>query len=410
MPLANDCEKMNRSAVDERWIAEAGPLESIHRLHQATRVDIISRKDSSTTPISSIIASRPMQRSVNLRHVVGSFSTTVTVSKLPLRYAATRTAAARRAVPPPKAAKPVPAPRTGIPLPYALVSGAFAAAIAFYGGSLLVAASKRSADPAVAILEQQKDVSGVYDTTAADFDGEVGFSEMLMGVNKMRKSLAQQCTGHVLEVSCGTGRNLSYYDIYKKGHVESLTFVDLSPQMVDVCKRKWDILMGKKQNKLNPSLTVRFLPASALGAMPLAPTSPTPRKYDTVIQTMGLCSTPSPVELLANMVQYLDTDNPDSRILLLEHGRSYRQWLNNILDNSAEKHAEIHGCWFNRDIGALVEEAAQKTGLEVVTERRFHLGTTWVFELKPKTKAPAVDTDADSATTEKQKSWLPWKG
>lgn len=348
-----------------------------------------------------------MQRSVRLRHVVGSFSTAVTVSRLPLRSAATRSAA-RRAVPSPHPAKPKQAPRTGIPSTYALVSGAFAAAVAFYSGALIVAASQSSADPSVAILDKQKDVSGVYDNTAGDFDGEVGFSEMLMGVNRMRKSLAQQCTGHVLEVSCGTGRNLSYYDIWKKGHVESLTFVDLSPQMVDVCKKKWEILMGKKQNKLNPNLTVRFLPASALGSMPLAPTTPTPRKYDTVIQTMGLCSTPSPVELLANMVQYLDTDNPDSRILLLEHGRSYRQWLNNILDNSAEKHAEIHGCWFNRDIGALVQEAAELTGLEVVTERRFHLGTTWVFELKPKVKASSTGTTIE-ASDEKQKSWLPWK-
>lgn len=339
---------------------------------------------------------------------MGSFSTAVTVSNIPLRSAATRTTA-RRALPsPPQAA---PAPRRGIPTTYALVSGAFAAAVAFYCGSLLVASWKPIANPAVTILEQQKDVSGVYNNTAGEFDGEVGFSEMLMGVNRMRKSLAQQCTGHVLEVSCGTGRNLSYYDIWKKGHVESLTFVDLSPQMVDVCKKKWEILVAKRQKKLNPSLIVRFLPASALGAMPLAPTSPTPRKYDTVIQTMGLCSTPNPVELLTNMVQYLDTDNSNSRILLLEHGRSYRQWLNNILDNSAEKHAEIHGCWFNRDVGALIEDAAKQTGLEVVTERRFHLGTTWMFELKPKgviSNTATTALEVEERNEEKKTSWLPW--
>lgn len=345
-----------------------------------------------------------MQRAAGLRHVVAAFKTAVAVSKYPLRSAATRAAAPRRAVPPAQAEKPATPARKGIPSTYAVVSGAFAAAIVFYGGALVLTAFKPSANPAVALLDQQKDVSGVYNQTAPDFDGEVGFSEMLMGVNRMRKSLAQQCTGHVLEVSCGTGRNLSYYDIWKKGHVESLTFVDLSPQMVDMCKKKWEILVGKKQSTLNPKLIVRFLQASALGAMPLAPTSPTPRKYDTVIQTMGLCSTPSPVALLANMVQYLDTDNPDSRILLLEHGRSYRDWLNNILDNSAEKHAEIHGCWFNRDVGALVEDAARQTGLEVVTERRFHLGTTWVFELKPKTK-----TIESTEEKEEQKSWLPWK-
>lgn len=349
-----------------------------------------------------------MQRSVCLRHVVGTFSTAVTVSKFTFRHAATRTAP-RRAIPPTQAASPASTRPRGKPSTYALVSGAFAAAVVFYCGTLAAAATQSSANPAVTRLDQQKDVSGVYDNTAGHFDGEVGFSEMLMGVNGMRKSLAQQCTGHVLEVSCGTGRNLSYYDVWKNGHVASLTFVDLSPQMVDVCKKKWEILMGKKLNKLNPSLIVRFLPASALGAMPLAPTSPKPRKYDTVIQTMGLCSTPSPVDLLANMVQHLDTDNPNSRILLLEHGRSYRQWLNNILDNSAEKHAEIHGCWFNRDIGALVEDAARQTGLEIVTQRRFHLGTTWIFELKPKVEPSSEVTSTESTLEEqkkKNKSWL----
>ncbi|KAK5132697.1 hypothetical protein LTR08_008741 [Meristemomyces frigidus] len=274
---------------------------------------------------------------------------------------------------------------------YWAVSSLFGAALGFYCLQIYVAASKPCLNPQIAELTKQKDVADRYDYTADSFDGEIGLSELLMGVNKLRRKLSQQCRGHVLEVSCGTGRNLGYYDIGKKsadnsreeGKVDSITFIDLSPQMVDVCQKKWAALYrGQKElNGMKPTLNVRFMTGSALDGMPLSPTG---QKYDTIIQTMGLCSTPSPTELLTNMVKHLDTSNPQSRILLLEHGRSYMPWLNNILDNSAKKHAEIHGCWFNRDIGALVEDAASQTGLEVVNERRHHFGTTWVFELKPK--------------------------
>jgi methyltransferase OMS1 len=277
---------------------------------------------------------------------------------------------------------------------------------------LLSEARKPLKNPEIADISQQKDVSGRYEDTADAFDSEVGVSETLMGVNRLRKRLAKKCTGHVLEASCGTGRNLGYFDVGKKGNVESLTFVDLSPQMVDICKRKWLALYGD-QTKLKSVMQVRFLTGSAIERMPPAPTK---EKYDTIIQTMGLCSTPSPVELLTNLVRHLDVSNPDARILLLEHGRSYKDWLNRILDNAAEKHAEIHGCWFNRDIGALVEDAAKQTGLEIVNERRHHFGTTWVFELKPgpeaeklaslaKTTPVGVEEKAHPATT-----WRSWFG
>lgn len=291
-----------------------------------------------------------------------------------------------------------------------VVAATFGVGIGFYTLQLIVAALRANPDPAIRELSHQKDVAARYDETADTFDSEVGFSEWLMGTNKMREKLAKQCRGHVLEVSCGTGRNLGYYDIGQRGKVDSLTFIDLSPQMIDVCKKKWEALQstyGKrwfgKNEEMKPGLTIRFLSGSALGQMPLAPNG---KKYDTIIQTMGFCSTPSPMELLTNMAKYLDTSNPKARILLLEHGRSYTQWLNNILDDSAEKHAEIHGCWYNRDIDALVEDAAKQSGLEVVKERRHHLGTTFIFELKPTEKAIAQATAEPEAEKPKPKKWF----
>lgn len=300
-------------------------------------------------------------------------------------------------------------------LPWVL-SSIVAGGLGLYSVQIYIAASKPCHNPAIVDLGQQKDVAARYDTTADNFDSDVEFSEVLMRVHGIRRRLAQRCKGHVLEVSCGTGRNLGYYDIAdaknpQEAIVDSLTLVDLSPQMVDVCKKKWDVLMSSKKDRMKPGLSVRFLTGSALATMPLAPGE---KKYDTIIQTMGLCSTPSPTALLTNMTKHLDTSNPESRIFLLEHGRSYMPWLNNVLDNAAEKHAEIHGCWFNRDIGALVEDAAAKSGLEVVNERRYHLGTTWAFELKPTLKTVQSAAGSSGSSQPEQQataaSWRSWFG
>jgi methyltransferase OMS1 len=95
---------------------------------------------------------------------------------------------------------------------------------------------------------------------------------------------------------------------------------------------------------------------------------------------MGLCSTPQPVQLLRQLGSVLNQEG--GRILLLEHGRGHYDWLNKIIDNGAPGHADQHGCWWNKDIGKIVEES----GLEVVEMKRYHFGTTWWFILKPKTK------------------------
>jgi methyltransferase OMS1 len=272
-------------------------------------------------------------------------------------------------------------------------------------------------NPIVQDLNKQTDVAARYDETADGFDSEVGSSEALMGINSIRKRLSQQCKGHVLEVSCGTGRNLGYYPLHPGSEIDSLTFLDLSAQMVAVCKKKWLALYPASKTTtqtFKPNLAVRFSTTSALGPMPPAPESSNGGKYTTIIQTMGLCSTPSPQALLTNLAAHLDFSDPEARILLLEHGRSDYAWLNNILDNAAQKHAEIHGCWFNRDIGAMVEAAAKESGLEVVKERRKHLGTTWVFELKPTVKAvgEAVKTAESAPVVEEVPSagWRGWLG
>ena len=115
----------------------------------------------------------------------------------------------------------------------------------------------------------------------------------------------------------------------------------------------------------------RFVVQSALDPID-APSG----KFDTILQTMGLCSTANPVQTLQHLGTLVNADS--GRILLLEHGRSHYDWLNRLLDNSAPSHADKFGCWWNKNIGQIVEQS----GLEVVRMKRYHFGTTWWFELK----------------------------
>ncbi|KAG4418251.1 hypothetical protein IFR04_008609 [Cadophora malorum] len=274
----------------------------------------------------------------------------------------------------------------------------------FSGGIayLYIMFSQEGDGPRKITPNEQEDVSKRYDQIARTFDNTVDSTESMMGIASLRQKLVSQAVGDVLEVSIGTGRNLEFYSFdfkgyqgvgkvdekgnIKKGKVRSLTAVDKSGEMLEIAHEKF----GKTFPGI---LGVRWIIADAAekGAIPGPPRSANERsgnldkKYDTVVQTMGLCSVSDPVALLRNLGECVKED--EGRILLLEHGRGKWEWLNKYLDRSAEGHAKLYGCWWNRDMRSIVEES----GLEVVkieTPKWWHGGTTWWIELKkPKAQA-----------------------
>lgn len=214
-------------------------------------------------------------------------------------------------------------------------------------------------------IAQDTDTSAVYNSTAATFDASVSFTERFTGIDRLRKNLVGKAHGHVLETSVGTGRNASYIVMRK---VKSLTFVDQSAEMIAVAREKFHVLHPDYKSAV-------FHTQSALKPLTLSPSPQPPPPYDTIVQTMGLCSMPQPSLLLTHLGTLLKPGS--GRILLLEHGRSHYSWVNWVLDRTAGQHAIKHGCWWNRDIGRIVEES----GLVVAKVERKHLGTTWVLEL-----------------------------
>ena len=203
-----------------------------------------------------------------------------------------------------------------------------------------------------------------YDREAKTFDDAVRSSEYWSGIENMRASLAYGARGDVLEVACGTGRNFSYYDPKK---VRTLLAMDACDGMVEEARAKLRTRDG--------GTTVREAIVTRGDAQRMNVKT---GSVDTVVDTFGLCSYEDAVGALREMKRVVKRDG--GRVLLLEHGRSEYGWLSNILDHFADAHARRWGCYWNRDILKLIEDA----GLEIVEKSTHHLGTTFVIEATPR--------------------------
>lgn len=239
-----------------------------------------------------------------------------------------------------------------------------------------------------------------------------------MGITGLRKKLAGRATGHVLELAMGTGRNLEYYnweplsaaaEVANTGRkkavapqgVTSFTGLDISTDMLDVARRRLAKTVppmsssgpivkastmadhtGGQLSYLDNHL--RLINSDAHHPLPPPAAAASNLKYDTVIQTFGLCSVSDPVAVLSNLASAVKPGT--GRIILLEHGKGWYGIVNGLLDKNAGKHFEKYGCWWNRDIEALVDEAVKKTpGLEVVKLDRpniLQMGTLVWVELR----------------------------
>ncbi|KAG5994540.1 hypothetical protein E4U54_003062, partial [Claviceps lovelessii] len=281
---------------------------------------------------------------------------------------------------------------------------------------------------------------------AEQFDQELDFPEWWMGITKLRRRLAEHARGHVLELAMGTGRNLEYYrwdDLDESDSktvagtvtgtrapnrrgITSFTGLDISVDMLDVARKRLARavpplahaepvvqkatmadhtggqlaflnnrlrLVHSDAHRALPPLvlpdTASSSPASSSTTTTTTTTTTTqspPHHYDTIIQTFGLCSVSDPIAVLCNLASAIKPHT--GRIVLLEHGKGWFGLVNGLLDRNARKHFDKYGCWWNRDIEALVEEAVRRTpGLEVVRLERpnwLQMGTLVWVELRVK--------------------------
>jgi methyltransferase OMS1 len=217
--------------------------------------------------------------------------------------------------------------------------------------------------------ENQENKEKTFDSFTSnqrDYDREIEWEEFLLGIGSLRKRLCQSAKGKVLEVASGTGRNFEYFI---PREMKSLTLSEKSRTMLEKALIKFR------------SLKIRegFNSASCKVEFKLAESQKLPfpdKEFDSLVQTFGLCSMHDPVQSLREMKRVVKNDGV---ILLLEHGRSYYNWLNLVLDKTANSHSERWGCFYNRDIIKICEQAE----LKVESVERFHLGTSYIIKCRP---------------------------
>ena len=206
----------------------------------------------------------------------------------------------------------------------------------------------------MAINLNSNEISEKYNRFARWYDLVEGVPDLL-GVRLLRRRLLRRASGRVLEVAVGTGKNLRYYSPGCR-----ITAVDVSIEMLKVAR----------QRAASLSVDISFLLADA-EALPFADQS-----FDTVVSSLSTCTFPNPVAVLHEMARVC---KPAGRILLLEHGRSDREWLGRWQDRRDDRHAKQLGCHWNRETLELVRQA----GLKVQNSRRVFFGVFHQIEAVP---------------------------
>ncbi|CCE63209.1 hypothetical protein TPHA_0E01150 [Tetrapisispora phaffii CBS 4417] len=223
-------------------------------------------------------------------------------------------------------------------------------------------------------IQPARDTTAFYDDKAEDYDADVNFEEKMIFMGRRRKWLMRHCRGDVLEVSCGTGRNIKYLNAEK---INSITYIDGSQKMIEIARNKFHEYFPNFKK-------VAFVCGRAEDLNALNKDKGREMLYDTIVETFGLCSHTDPVEALNNFSKLL---KPGGRIVLLEHGRGSYDFINKILDTKAERRLHTWGCRWNLDIGELLDDS----DLDIVLEKRVHLGTTWCVVAKKKNDTPHAE-------------------
>ncbi|ETO22877.1 Phosphatidylethanolamine N-methyltransferase [Reticulomyxa filosa] len=210
----------------------------------------------------------------------------------------------------------------------------------------------------------------IFDQLSEIYDSSLQVDEFFLRMGKNRQFLIRKAKGLVLEIACGTGRNLNYYN---EATVSEVHFIDKSPEMMHRLKNK-----PISHKKIFRSFTV-----GDVNDLKFKDDS-----FDTVVDTFGLCSFEFPEKALNEMIR---VTKPGGQILLLEHGvgrwRVVRWWQKRHL----HQHVYSWGCYFNRDILSFIENRAD---VSVTDIKRKHFGTTYLIQLT-KNKQPLQTTPSE---------------
>ncbi len=155
-------------------------------------------------------------------------------------------------------------------------------------------------------------------------------------VMRDRAKVVPRASGDILELGCGGGTNLQFYDW---SQVRSLSGVDPSPE-----------LLGRAQDALLRSGRSANFASGIAEALPFESSS-----FDTVVTTFTLCSVQDPTAALSEVRRVL---RPGGRLIFLEHGKAPEpaaaNWQNRI--EPVWKHI-AGGCHLTRPVTGAISDA-----------------------------------------------------
>ena len=155
-------------------------------------------------------------------------------------------------------------------------------------------------------------------------------------VMRDRAKVVPRASGDILELGCGGGTNLQFYDW---SQVRTLSGVDPSPE-----------LLGRAQDALLRSGRSANFANGIAEALPFESSS-----FDSVVTTFTLCSVQDPTAALSEVRRVL---RPGGRLIFLEHGKApdpaAANWQNRI--EPVWKHI-AGGCHLTRPVTGAISNA-----------------------------------------------------
>jgi ubiquinone/menaquinone biosynthesis C-methylase UbiE len=147
------------------------------------------------------------------------------------------------------------------------------------------------------IERETERVRAVQDKQAPKYDRQISFFERIL-FGDGRSWVCSQARGRVLELACGTGRNLPFY-----AEDVELTAIELSPAMLAIARQRAHDLAHPADLRIGDVQQLDFPDAC----------------FDTVTCTLGFCTIPDTRAAAAEAFRVL---RPGGQLLLLEHVRS----------------------------------------------------------------------------------------
>jgi len=170
--------------------------------------------------------------------------------------------------------------------------------------------------------------------------------------------------GDVLEVGIGTGESTLNF-LHRNRNIRSITGIDNHKLSLEICR---DSCVREKVNNVS-------LVYGRGEELPFPDNS-----FDTVISQFSLCAIEDPVGAVKEMVRVAR-----GRVILVEHGLSYWtivRWLGFWTSLFPDpQHPWSYGCYQNRDILAILDEA----GVKVKKMQTSSLGHVYMITLGPST-------------------------